>query len=206
MPHLVMLEKDNVRIRVAEDAVAEHLILGWSQNVGFEVDAQSEDLRFPVSGINPPGAASDPARDTTDGRLAFSATVDNVIAIQAQMPHAWAEGTAITPHLHWSPTNTNTGNVKWRLEYKISDVDGTFPGSWTTVDILDAGDGVADQHQLASFGEIAMSDNHISCMLLIKISRLATDIQDTYNADAKLNEFDIHYLANSLGSNESVYK
>lgn len=45
-----------------------------------------EDLRFPAAGINPPGAVADPTRDTTDGRLVFSASADNIMAIQAQMP------------------------------------------------------------------------------------------------------------------------
>ena len=53
-----------------------------------------EDLKFPSQGINPPGAASDPTRSTATGLLRFSGVNDNVIAGLAQMPHAWAPGTA----------------------------------------------------------------------------------------------------------------
>ena len=159
-----------------------------------------EDLRFPAAGINPPGAASDPGRDTTDGRLSFSASATNVIAIQAQMPHAWKEGSVIVPHLHWSPTNTHGGSVYWRMEYKVANVGETFPGSFTPVNILAAGAGVSDAHQLASFGDIAMTGKRVSCMLLILLSRIGGEGTDDYNAACKLNEFDIHYQVDGFGS------
>ena len=53
-----------------------------------------EDLRFPASGINPLGAASDPSRSNVTGMLEFSGTADNLIAGAAQMPHGWLEGSA----------------------------------------------------------------------------------------------------------------
>ena len=37
-------------------------------------------------------------------------------------------------------------------------------------------------------------------MLLIKLSRIGGDASDTYGADARLLEFDIHYQINTLGS------
>jgi hypothetical protein len=159
-----------------------------------------EDLRFPAVGINPPGAASDPTRDTADGRLVFSASAVNIIALQAQMPHNWKEGSIIVPHIHWSPTSTHTGNVLWRMEYKIASINGVYPGSWTTLNVLDAGDGVADTHQLASFGNVSMTGVTISAILLILISRIGNDGSDTYTGTAKLDEFDIHYQVDGFGS------
>ena len=204
---LVMLEKNGIRIRVAAEAVAEHVALGWSTDVNFKLtEVQWDDLRFPAAGINPPGAASDPTRDTSDGRLAFSPTADNLIAVQVQMPHAWLEGSSISPHIHWSPTTTHTGNVKWQLQYKIAEIGSAFPGSWTTDTALQAASGVADTHQLVEFADIPMTGLHLSCMLLMIISRLGADGADTYTGDAKLNEFDIHFQADALGSNEEYYK
>jgi hypothetical protein len=169
-------------------------------------DTAWDDLRFPAAGINPPGAASDPTRDTSDGRLTFSGTLSNIIAIQAQMPHSWKEGSAIHPHVHWSPTNTNTGNVKWQMQYKVANVDEAFPADWTVVTALDAGSATSDMHQIANFGEIDMTGKTISCMILILISRLGADVQDTYNADCKLNEVDIHYEMDALGSDAEYTK
>jgi len=162
-----------------------------------------EDLRFPAVGINPPGAASDPTRDTTDGRLVFSASAVNIIAIQAQMPHGWYAGSTIYPHVHWSPTDTNTGNVLWRLSYKIADINGVFPGSFTSVDKLQAGAGVVDTHQVAVFSGITMTGYIASAMLLILVSRIGNDGTDTYTGTAKLNEFDIHMQIDKLGTEDA---
>lgn len=167
---------------------------------------QYEDLRFPAVGINPPGAATDPARDNSDGRFVFSATLTNTIAVQVQMPHGWKEGTPVEMHIHWSPTSADTGNVLWRVQYKIADIGGTFPSVWSVTDVLSAGSGTADAHQYADFGEIPMTGFHLSCMILVLISRVGNDTRDTYADTAKLNEFDIHYQANTLGSFEEVVK
>lgn len=162
-----------------------------------------DDLRFPVAGINPPGAASDPTRDTSDGRLVFSASAENIIAIQVQMPHSWQEGSYLAPHIHWSPTSTHTGNVKWQIKYKIANVGDVFPADYTTITTLDAGDGVADTHQIAGFADnIVMTGKRFSCMLLMLVSRLGNDGQDTYTGTAKLNEVDIHYQINGFGTGE----
>lgn len=167
---------------------------------------QWEDLRFPAAGINPPGAASDPARDTGDGRLSFSASATNIIAIQVQMPHDWLPGSAIEPHIHWSPTDNNAGNVYWRLEYKIANISEAFPGSFTPINTLAAASGTNDMHQIHDAGSISMSGKTISCMILILLSRIGGDGTDTYAGAAKLNEFDIHYQRNSFGSKQELIK
>lgn len=169
-------------------------------------DTYWEDLRFAAAGINPPGAASDPTRDTTDGRLVFSASATNVIALQVQMPHCWKEGTAIYPHIHWSPTNTDTGNVLWRLQYKMANIGGAFPAGWETLNKLDAGGGVSDGHEMAGFAAIPMTGMTISCMLLMLISRIGGDGTDTYTGTAKLDEFDIHYEVDGFGSGTETRK
>lgn len=227
MTTVLMSKNGYENIYVNSDAVSDHIRLGWVRaEIGYGkqaismpdgstldisgqlnlVDTYWDDLRFPVSGINPPGAVSDPALDTTDGRLSFSATATNMIAIQVQMSHSWKEGTSIIPHLHWSPTSSNTGNVKWELQYKIANVNDVFPASWTTITVLSAGSGVADTHQIGSFGEVDMTGKTLSCMILMLISRLGADPQDTYSAACKLNEVDIHYQIDAIGSDAEYTK
>src|SRR5574339_825311 len=76
-----------------------------------------EDLRFPANGINLPGSSADPTRDDVTGSLVFSATQDNVIAGVAQMPHAWAPESTVSPHLHLICPNGGSGNMRWKFEY-----------------------------------------------------------------------------------------
>lgn len=166
-----------------------------------------DDLRAPATTISIFGFGDDPSRDSGDGCLLFSAAADERIFVIMQMPHDWKEGSNIIPHIHWSPTNTNTGTTEWELEWQIANIDGTFSGSWSDDTLNDDGDGVTDKHQCASFSEIDMSGHTLSCIIKFRLWRRgSTGGDDDYNANAKLLEFDIHYQKDSLGSREETTK
>lgn len=170
-----------------------------------------DDLRFPAQGINPPGATSDPARSTTTGLLEFSGTADNVICGVAQMPHAWKEGSAISPHLHLRFPTSASASTRWKLEYDIASVNGNFTNnSGTLTDggtITIANPENAKKHVIADFADVAMTGHTFSAMILWKISRLAsTDAADNDASAVELLEFDIHYEIDSMGSVDEYQK
>lgn len=209
MSRSVLIVKDGQQLIVDSAAVIAHLEVGWSLDVNWDLNnfPQTDDLRFPAAGINPPGAASDPTRDTTDGRLVFSATAENIVALQAQAPHGMALDTLWNPHAHWSPTTTSTGNVKLQMKYKMANaITEPFPAEWTTLTTVQAASGIVDMHQLAAFPAIDMTGKNLSCMMLILFSRLGNDPEDTFTGEFKLNEFDIHVKLDSLGSNSEYVK
>lgn len=172
-------------------------------------DGLWEDLRFPAQGINPPGAASDPSRNTTDGLLEFSDSADNIVAGAAQMPHGWISESTISPHIHVAsadatdPTSPND-KTRWTFDYKICDVGSAVPASYTTLtadDTMDAHVGSEPVHQLISLGTIAMTGFQDSCCILWKLTRKGSDgTNDTYPDVIRLIEFDIHYRVGTLGS------
>jgi hypothetical protein len=57
----------------------------------------------------------------------------------------------------------------------------------------------ADKHALTSF-EMPIILGRPSHMFLFELSRIGGDAADTYAADAKLIEFDVHYYAGSAGT------
>jgi hypothetical protein len=164
-----------------------------------------EDLRFPAQGINPPGAASDPAVDTTDACLNFAKAATNIIAGVAQMPHSWADGTYIVPHIHWAPVATGGGNVLWRFGYSIADRNGVFPAE-TTIDRTAAAGTVAAKHLLTSFGTVDMAGKGVSTIIKWTLSRIGGDAADTLDNVAKLLELDFHYQIDSHGSGQELTK
>ena len=165
-----------------------------------------EDLRFPAQGINPVGSTAPPAVNTTTGMLEFSGTADNIIAGVAQMPHGWLQGTAIAPHIHLLfPTLGSAKASRWKLQYEIANVSGSFPSAYGTYagsdTITVANPNDIDLHVLASFTPIDMSGKHVSCCMMWRISRLAaSDAADNDTSTIIFLEFDIHYRADSGGS------
>lgn len=164
-----------------------------------------DDMRNPASAINPPGLASDPDFDTTNGLYLFDSSATELLFISAQMPHGWKSGSGIVPHVHWQKTTSASGNVFWQLDYKKAPINEVMDASFTTLTTSSVVGGTpdtdtADKHLISSFGLLDMSDMDISDMLIFKLARIGGNAADTYGADARLLEFDIHYRINQPGS------
>jgi hypothetical protein len=167
-----------------------------------------EDLRFPAQGINPPGALSDPARNSTTSLLEFSGTADNIIAGVAQMPHGWLEESPCAPHLHLRFPTSAAANSRWRFEWDAAPILGNFTSAYgsyaNTSTITVANPQNTAYHGLYSFGEMDMTGLGFSSVVMWRITRLAaSDAADTDINAIVLLEFDIHYLNYRLGHNLS---
>ena len=171
-----------------------------------------DDLRFPAQAIGRSGAAADPDPDTTTGLYLFDAASTESLLGVAQMPHSWREGSVISPHVHWQKTTSAGGNVLWRLEYEVVANGGTAALDYgTSVDAVTTVAGTPDSNTaneilISSFGEIDMTGFGISCIIFWKLSRIGGDETDTYAADARLVEFDIHYQVDTFGSDSLFTK
>lgn len=180
-------------------------------DAGIRTDGGWEDLRFPAVGVNPPGAVSDPGRSVATGCLLFDAAGVEVVVLQAQLPHSWKLGTPLVPHVHWTKTSDAAGDVVWRLQYKWFGINAVGDAEWTTLTASTPVESTpdtdeADKHLITAFDEIPTAGKKISDMLILNLARLGDDVADTYNADAQLLEFDIHYVLDSLGSIEAYTK
>lgn len=166
-----------------------------------------EDLRFPASAVNPPGIASDPDIDTTYGFWLFA--VNELIFMQAQLPHAWRVATTLKPHVHWMKTTSASGVVNWQLDYRWVKIGEVMDGSWTTLssETPSISDGDTQyQHAITALGDLTVDGSEeISDMLVMKFSRVAAAGSE-YAADAAMLEFDIHYQADSPGSEKEYSK
>lgn len=180
--------------------------MGMALSRGISLgDVAWDYLRFPATSINPPGATGDPDFDTTDIGFLFDANTVETIYMIAQLPHSYIEGSELRPHIHWEPTSTGTGDVVWRLSYRWRN-NGEAAGSFTTISLVTAADGNADTLNIDSFSALTKTDAHISSMLDMKLERFATATTDTYAADARLKEFDLHFQLNDLGSSQEYIK
>lgn len=162
-----------------------------------------DDLSFPALAINPAGAAVPASVDNTDGTLIFSGTVDNAIAIVAQMPHSWVDGTAIRPHIHLQFKTSANANTRWKLEWDIANVNGDFGGftAEKSETVTMANPQNVNKHAIKAWSEIAMTGFKDSAIVKFKITRLAnSDAADNDTNAANLVSFDVHYQRNAHGS------
>ena len=155
------------------------------------------------SGLKAPGY--DKFRDNGAGSdgvysYAFDKASEEEVLFEVQVPHGLKPGTELRPHVHWSPgASTNTGKVRWGLEYTIANVYDVMPVT-KIIYADDVGSGVAYKHQLAAFAPITGSWTE-SLMMECRLFRNATDAtNDTFDADAFLLEFDLHYDQDKLGT------
>jgi hypothetical protein len=118
-----------------------------------------------------------------------------------QFPHSMKVGSTVYPHVHWSPTTTGSGNVIWGFEYTWADIDGTYAAPTTIYSTAKAAGGTAWVHKLSLFDGISGAGiTNVSSMMMCRLFRNPAAAGDTYEADAALLQFDVHYEKDTLGS------
>lgn len=167
-----------------------------------------DDLRFPAQGINPAGSPSPASIDNTTrpGTLLFASNSTQHIGGVAQIPHAWKRNSALRPHVHWAKTSSASGGVVWQFRYAVADIGSVIPAysAWAGGTNAVSDSDTADKHAITSFSEIDMTGLKESTIVLWEIRRKHDDAADDYGADARLLEFDIHYLTNKRGTNTEI--
>jgi hypothetical protein len=125
-----------------------------------------------------------------------------VIGGVAQMPHEWLQGSQIHPHIHWAKSTSAAGGVVWQLRYSIADPGGTFGtySEWVSCTNPVPDSDTIHKQAIAAFPYIDMTAFGLSAVILWEVRRDPTDVADTYDADARFCEFDIHYQKSGLGS------
>lgn len=117
------------------------------------------------------------------------------------VPFNWAPGTDLYAAIHWSPgANTNTGTVRWGLEFTSSAVNSTF--SDTNTFYVDSNVSIASpwkhiQAVSASYPGSALSPNQ---RFLIRLYRDGASGTDTFNAGAYLVGIDFYYQVSKFGT------
>lgn len=132
--------------------------------------------------------------------LAFSGTnaTPDEIPSSMEVLHDYKEGTDISFHIHWYPTNALAGNVKWQLRYAWFN-RGTVVPAATTVFVTEAASGVAWQEKTSviTISGVGMT---MGSRLVFSLFRDATDATDTYAYNAAVSDMGVHYQRDSFGS------
>lgn len=123
-----------------------------------------------------------------------------------ELLHGYAESTDLRPHIHWCPTTSAAGNIKWQMRYEIKNTNETFTGTNTITVAIDNTEETAWKSLVVEFDVIPGSELSIGAQCIFTLFRDPTDEEDTYPDDAGLITFGIHYQINSDGSRSVMAK
>ena len=176
------------------------LTVGHKINVVHYNDALMSLSNAFVPPSGEPDWGAFPAGSGTNAFL-FGDSADECLEGTLQFSHSVEEGSALDCHFHWSPITTATDNVVWQMTYTFAGIGQVFPAS-TLVFVQDAGDGVADAHQIASFADITCTNCTISTIVLVEICRdgNGTSATDDMAGDVAGHYLDCHEKQNTVGS------
>ena len=129
----------------------------------------------------------------------FRDDLKEALSIRFAIPHDIGVGLDMFPHIRWSPNSDDTGVVRWGIEYMVAEtVTGVFKDS-VTIYLEQAGEGTLNKMQVieAIAAIPAMTPN---TLIVGRIFRDATHVNDTFIGDASLHAGCIHYQANVIGT------
>lgn len=149
------------------------------------------------------GANEKPDWDSTNiGFLFPQNDATEKLWVVAQMPHQWKVGSTIYPHVHVRQARDEQATFK--IDYQWYDIGDTIPSAATytmnTYAITYSSGTIAQL--IKGSGGISGAGLGISSILKIVLYRQ----DNVYGADMLVDQFDIHYEVDSLGSNEEYTK
>jgi len=157
-----------------------------------------DDIFFPLT-TGKQGQTDQPPFSTAEVAYLFpQANTSHVIYMIAQLPHRWATGTEISPHVHWK--QASSGSVVFKMDYKWFDIGGVVPADFQTyvmdVDAMPYTSGSI--HQLTG-GSATIDGSHITGVSSLMLIKLYRD-DNTYTGNAATYQFDIHLQIDGFGS------
>ena len=151
-------------------------------------------------GVGTPGFAKvrdDGAGSTGVFAYLFDSTIEEELFLTFHVDHDYKVGSAWYPHVHWMPTTTNTGTVRWGIEWTYAPRT-TSPTSFGTTQftyIEQAATGTAYDHLIAEVSDpgITLANCQPDTVIIARVFRDATHANDTYTGDAAGLFLDAHY-------------
>lgn len=128
----------------------------------------------------------------------FVSNATREISFCCQLSHQWEEGSAIVPHIHWVPTNNNTGNCIFDMDYWVVNIGEAMPAS-TRTSVTVAASGVPYKHQIVGYGIIPMTGKTASCIFGARMYRVGGSGLDTFTGNSIVLSVDLHIYSNRMG-------
>lgn len=185
--------------------MSEHNIYDFESGVLWK-DDNFDIASYRDTGVAPPDVVTIPG--TNIQTVAFDGNaITEDIEVCRELNHDYQEKTPLSFHVHWYPTTTASGNVKWQLEYWVTNQRMPETVVSGTMSVVQATRNVAWRIHTAQFPDLNLAPlDYIGSQIHFRFFRNPGDAQDTYDADAAVATMGWHYKTNSRGSAKMISK
>jgi hypothetical protein len=137
----------------------------------------------------------------------FVHTQADEVQFEIQLPHRGKAGSRLYPHVHFTPTTTGTGTVKFILELYAANVNAQFPSSPSTHQMTKTWAVNQQWYHLIADNDtgLDLGSWELSNVWHVRLYRDNT-VDGNYAAAVGFLYFDIHVEIDSLGSDEEYVK
>ncbi len=165
---------------------------GWRDILGSFSNAKTTGPNQPTWTM----VVNDGAGSSGVYAFAFAPTVLNELWTSFHLNHDYAIGTPFFPHVHWLPDSTNTGVVRWGIEFSAAQGHDqeVFPTT-TIIFIEQSAPGIINRHMLAEVADpgITVPGAEPDMLILVRFFRDAAHANDTYTGNAIGLNLDAHF-------------
>jgi len=131
--------------------------------------------------------------------LLFDATNDEWVYYEWEVPENYHAGSDFKIRFYWAPTDSNTGDVIWGIEYNVisPENDEVLTATTTTQTVTDSAQGLANELLRTDFITISGTEIQPGDIISMRVYRDAD--ADDYGADAALVHLGIYFQIDRNG-------
>ena len=161
-----------------------------------DIASPTQKLQISIADIKQPSSA-DPVETVIDEQtpvLEFASGTLNKIFFTTALPINYKNDSNIKWQMTWAPSNTDTGDVLWKADYKIVKPDsGDLIDSTSnaTSSITGTASGTVNESNRTPEGTLTISNADPDDWLHLRIYRDAGDAADTFTGDARLSGIEL---------------
>ena len=156
----------------------------------------SNDL---ICDIIPGNTQLEQIRNTGIYGYRFKPNATNDISFMVQLSHRWKEGSTVTPHIHWCPSNSNTNPIVFTLKYWCVDIGDVIPEMGTSLQTTITPEGGSYRNTISYFDAVPLAGKKASSIFGGTLSRSGGTGGDSFTGDVLVLGIDLHVLDNRLG-------
>lgn len=116
-----------------------------------------------------------------------------------ELIHEMIFGEQIIPHIHWAPTTSAAGDVKWQLRTMLVNRGGNYSGGVTT-SVVTPSPGIAWRGLRSDFPPISTVGIQAGARIIFTLFRDPADAADTYAASVIAPNFGVHVPVDMMGT------